>query len=207
MWLLSLKTEPTAEPLDFDIEVRPQCRLDPTLPADQLIFARGLIVAARMHCEEVTGRQLIDATWLLRMDSWYEQGLSCGDVISIPKPPLGAPGSVIVRYYDTSGIQQTLDPSLYVVVRNEGPYAQKSRLFPAYGQIWPTTQNRPAAIEIEFTAGYGADYKAVPKPLRQGMQTFVGELYERREEQTVGASIAPNSVASRRLWWPFRVGL
>lgn len=64
-----------------------------------------------------------------------------------------------VKYIDTVGQQQTLDPASYVVITDVVP----GRVVPAYGLAWPATLNRAAVVTVDFTAGYGPDATTVPQ--------------------------------------------
>jgi uncharacterized phiE125 gp8 family phage protein len=205
VWFLSLITPPTALALT-EAQARAHSRIDPSLPADDLATKIAAAIAA---CEGFTGRQLVNATWELWLSSWYDQAIyqpaSCGTspgVIWLPKPPVASITSI--KYLDGDGVEQTMNPSDYVLVAGAGPLAQRAGIFPAYGAAWPTNRLQAASIKIRFVAGYGVDSSYVPAELTQGMLAWFAELYERREEQTVGAVVTPNVVTARRLWWPYR---
>ncbi|MBV8938966.1 MAG: hypothetical protein JO089_03905, partial [Alphaproteobacteria bacterium] len=58
---------------------------------------------------------------------------------------------------------------------------------------------RAHRVEIVYIAGYGADYTAVPEPVRQGMLTHVASLYEHR-----GDADMPMPAQAIALYAPFR---
>jgi uncharacterized phiE125 gp8 family phage protein len=76
---------------------------------------------------------------------------------------------------------------------------------PVYGVSYPSTQAIPDAVQIAFQAGYGATHASVPGAIRAALLLLVAEMFERREDAVVGASIGEVPLAARRLLWPFRV--
>lgn len=204
MWSLTLTTPPAAEPVEIDPDVLQQCRIDATTAALETADLDGKIQAAREACEHATGRQLINATWTLYMDTWREMGLFLDGSIRLPRPPLSSVSSV--KYYDPDGTQQTwpADATGYVVDKPSGPEAQRGRIYPAPDIDWPDLQDRPNAIEVIFIAGYGAAGSNVPERLRRGILLYVGELYERREEAVVGVAVSPVLLGAERLWRQLR---
>lgn len=204
MWSLKLITAPTAPALSED-EARAHARildLPQQAQADLLLK----IQAATTDGENFTRRQFITAVWELRLSSWCEEGIYLGGVLRLPKPPVTAVASV--KYLDEDGDEQTIDSDDYEIEGLEAapisPWAQRAEVFPLTGTGWPTVAQRPGAIRIRFTAGYGAASSSVPEAIRQGIALRLGELYERREEQTAGTIQSPNAITARRLWWPFR---
>lgn len=73
-----------------------------------------------------------------------------------------------VKYIDTNGDQQTIDPADYVVEIAAEPV----QIWPAYGTVWPSTRDQPNAVEIKFTCGYG-DASDVPGGLKQALLSHV----------------------------------
>lgn len=206
MWFFRLITAPAKEPLDLKEDVYKHLRLEqhPDIGAEDTLL-NGLIQAARHSCETSTGRQLIDATWELVLDSWWEAGIAVDEGLLIPKPPLRSITSV--KYLDTGGTLQTLAATEYSVevqdVAAVAPMCQRGRLYPKYGVIWPTLQCMPGAVTIRFTAGYGTDSSKVPAGLKQGMLLEIAEMYERRELAVVGAIVSPGLLSSVLVWSPY----
>jgi len=205
-WSLTPITPAAAEPLDRDTEVKQQLRLESAEVAAQAAVLNGYISAARLACEHETGRQLITATWELVMDSWYEEGIYRREGglerQRLPKPPVASITSV--KYRDTAGVEQTWDPANYIPFLPLGETAGRAEIALAFGVYWPTLQVRSQAVKIRFVAGYGATYSSVPGSLRAGMLLRVAEMYERREEVTVGTIQSSNELTAHKLWWPFR---
>lgn len=90
-----------------------------------------------------------------------------------------------VGYYDTAGTLQTVTSTNYRV-----------DITPLYGQIvpidtyvWPVVQaQRPNAVQIAFTAGYGATAASVPDAAKSAIKMLVAGWYENRE------SVAPGTI-------------
>ncbi|OGR95735.1 MAG: hypothetical protein A2V88_15955 [Elusimicrobia bacterium RBG_16_66_12] len=218
MWRLALITAPTKEPLgaygsgtppvwDLREDVYKHLRLEPTTemaPEDTLL--KAAVATARHTCEAFTGRQLIDATWELVLDSWWEEGISRNGVLLIPRPPLRSITSI--KYLDTGGVEQTLAASTYLAETQAtavvAETCQKGRLYLKYAEQWPSLRCQPEAVKIRFTCGYGDGPDKVPLGLRQGMLLEVAEMYERRELSLVGAMVTPAVITAERLWWPWR---
>lgn len=207
MWSLQLITAPVKEPLDISLDVRSHSRLGEAPDSEDRLLG-GMVSAARHACETFTGRQLIDATLELWLDSWLEPGIasSMGDVLFMPRPPLRS--IVSIKYLDTAGALQTWASTEYSkevqAIGVVAPTCQRGRVYPNYGVIWPDLRCQPGAVKIQFTAGYGADGTKVPEPLKQGMLLMVGEMYERRELSVVGSTVTPAMVTAEALWWPYR---
>ena len=73
---LALVTAPTIEPLTLS-QVKRHCRV--SIDDDDDLVTEDLIPAVRDRCELVTGRQLVEATWDLRLDSF-----PCDGTIDVP---------------------------------------------------------------------------------------------------------------------------
>jgi uncharacterized phiE125 gp8 family phage protein len=200
VWSLELITAPTGETVTVP-QVRAHSRLSALTP-DEESDVVVKIAAAVAECENFTGRQLLQATWELKLASWCEEGIYRDGVLRLPKPPLLSVSSV--KYLDPNGVEITWSSSEYVVVNSPSPHAQRAHLFPAYGIVWPAVRYQPGAIKVRFVAGYGAAETAIPRALTQGVLLRVAEMYERREEQTIGSIVASNMLTAERLWWPFR---
>lgn len=170
---LKLVTAPTGEPVTLT-EAKAHLRVDGS-EEDSLISS--LIAAARRWCEGYQNRAYVTQTWDLVLDAW--PAAPEPDRIRIPLPPLQSVASV--KYTDKDGVQTTMPAADYLV----DLASQPGRLVLAYGKSWPTATLRPAAaIEIRFTAGYGAA-AAVPETAKQAIKLLVGHLYEHREAASV----------------------
>lgn len=136
---------------------------------------RSLITAARQVIEEEIGRALMTQTWDYTISSWPESD----ELIRLPRPPLVSVTSV--KYYDSSGVEQTLATSEYLVDASS-PYG---RISLAPNKSWPAIQTRMNAVTIRFVAGYGS-VAAIPEPIRNAMKLVLGDLYRHREAGITG---------------------
>lgn len=157
----------------------------------------SLVTAARGMIERLSGRQLVTAQWILRLDTFpYPNGwwlleypglfpdASC---VRIPRAPLQSVEGV--TYYDLGGTLQTLDPATYDVDAAHDP----GRVSLAMNKVWPVTRLKPGAVKIAFTAGYG-NAAAVPEEYKTAIKLTVGAWYENREAVVTG------TIASELPW-------
>jgi uncharacterized phiE125 gp8 family phage protein len=197
---LRLTSAPAEEPVTVD-EAKLHLRISGT-EEDTLITM--LISAARAHAENVCRRAFVTQKWDLFLDAFpfytyfgvvpgyvpvdqlpaawmtmrnYSVRFR-GSKIELPFPVLQSVDAV--KYTDPDGVLQTLDPSKYMVDNVSEPGV----LTPAPSTYWPDTQNVTNAVQISFTAGYGAA-AAVPAGIKSWILLRVGALYENREEVMV----------------------
>ena len=162
---LKLITPPASEPIGIS-DAMNYARID--ADAD-VVTLTGMITAARQEAEKITRRQLITASWELRLDCFRE-------TIYLPMPPLQS--VTTVKYLDTGGTERTLVENTDYIVDT---YSEPARITPAYGMVWPPTQSVMNAVRIVFVAGYGDDDTDVPQSIRNWIMIFFGSLYENRE--------------------------
>lgn len=167
-------TQPGSEPIELS-DVEGQCRI--TDLSAEASTVETMIQAVRERAEQVTRRAFVTQVWELTLD-----GFPYG-AINLPLPPLQTVDSI--KYVDTDGVEQTLDPFAYRVLTSGEPGAVK----PLYNTTWPATLNDVDTVKIRFTCGYGPISPAtslnVPKAICQWMLINVANLYENRESQGV----------------------
>lgn len=83
-----------------------------------------------------------------------------------------------VKYYDDAGDLQTDTIANYEI---NGP-AFANTIAPKTGYSWPVAADRPDAIRIEYTVGYGEATTDVPETLRHAILLLIAHWYENREE-------------------------
>lgn len=167
MMALELVTAPTTEPISLDA-AKLHLRVD-SAGEDTLI--KSLIVAARQRYEGRDGilrRAFLTQTWDLWLDCFP-------DCIRLPLAPVQSVSWV--KYTDTAGVLQTLDPARYQV--DLKPI--RARVLPAYNDVWPLARVVPNAVNVRFVAGYGDDVSKVPQPIVGAMLRVIGHWYENRE--------------------------
>lgn len=166
---LSQSAGPAAEPVTL-AEARLHLRVPEGYTAEDDYIEDILIPAARQYCENVTSRQFITATWVMKMDEFPQ-------VIWLPRPPAIAVTSI--TYIDTAGDSQTVTATKYTL----DTYATKARITEAYGEVWPSTQTVANAVTVTWTAGYGAAATSVPAPLKAAILMVMADMYEHRLSQ------------------------
>lgn len=167
MLALTINTAPTAEPVTRD-EVKLHSRISHT---DEDSWIDSRIKSARLYVEAYTKRQLVTATWELRLD-----GFPPSDVtpIRVPLPPLSSVSSI--AYLDTNGDSQTWSSSEYQTDAKSEP----GRIMPAEGYSYPSTQaDTFNTVTVTFVAGYGAA-SAVPDRFKTAILMLVDHWYEHR---------------------------
>ena len=136
----------------------------------------SLIIRARTHVEERLNRQLITATWRRSFD-WFPSW-----TIRLPKPPLIS--ITTFAYTDSNGTAQTLtDGTDYQLDTDSEP----GLLTPEPGTVWPSTEaDRLNALQITYTAGFGADHTSVPASLKQAMLMLIDHWFVNRSATVIG---------------------
>lgn len=196
--VLSEIEAPHDEPLTLE-QARRQLRMDDITDDDDFI-GELLIPAARQRGEAATNRQFIEAV----LELWLDE-FPCGaGQIEIPRPPLLT--IEYVKYLDVNGTLQTLvEDTDYRVIAPAGPKCARGWIEPVYGTSWPTTRGVSAAVQIQFTAGYGEDGSFVPARLRMAMLQDVATLYAFREDiLRNGAMELPMMTASKSVYRSFK---
>lgn len=156
-------TPPAQEPVTLE-EARAHLRVSGS--EEDALIAR-LIAAARQHLERVARRALVTQGWRLYLDAWPP-----GRIVRLPVGPVQSVESVAV--YDGDGLPVTLAATDY---RLDGQ-AEPPRLRIAAAA--PSGVAGFNGIEVEFTAGYGADADGVPQPLRQAILVLVAHWFDGR---------------------------
>jgi uncharacterized phiE125 gp8 family phage protein len=188
---LYLVSPPEDEPIDLATAKR-QIRREDVEDDDELIET-SFIPAVSQRCQDATGRQLLTATWDLKVDQFP----ACG-WFDVPRPPLLR--VVSIAYVDGNGTTQTLvisqlsgsswiagaDASRVIVDAPTGPRCARGRIEPAYGTFWPATRCQMNAVTVRFMAGYGPEGSSVPPRLTLAMLQDLGSMYENREDLIVG---------------------
>lgn len=175
--------------------------------SDEDLLIQGYITAAREDVEDYVLRALAPQEWTLTLDGFhrhrypsFRQLLArqeiefypfhlheyvCRPDILLPRPP--AISITSITYLDTTGAEQTLDPSMYRLDDNSEP----ARLTPAFGQQWPETANLPGSVKIVYQAGYDTP----PQVYLQAILLTLGSYYSNRENSSARPSaLIPSAV-------------
>jgi uncharacterized phiE125 gp8 family phage protein len=168
---LQLITAPAAEPISLS-EIKAQLRID---HADEDALLSRLIGTAVAYTDALgsLGQAMITQTWGQWAGPNPKQSirLMLGPVIAV----------TAVKYYDVDDVLQTDTLGNYEI--NGTEFAKT--VGPKIGNNWPVTSQRPDAIRIEYTAGYGPAAADVPQSIRHALMLLVGHWYEARENTGV----------------------
>jgi uncharacterized phiE125 gp8 family phage protein len=164
---LELLEAPATTPVTL-AEVKDQLRVEHT-DDDSLINRLISVAVAYTDVQGALGHAMISQKWGQWVDANPAQyvKLMLGPVIQVDA----------VKYYDTNGTLQTDTLSNYEIYGTE--FAKT--IGPKEGFNWPVTEDRPDAIRIETTIGYGADTTDVPQTLRHALMMLIGHWYDNRE--------------------------
>lgn len=160
---------PTVEPLTV-AEAKYHCKVDSSSTEETDYFSR-LIWRARRIAENYTGLSFLTQTREITLDYF-----PCG-IIEIPYGPVQSITSF--KYFDTSGVEQTL------VLNTDFRLDKKSN--PARLQSingWPTPNDQLNAVTIVYVAGYtnvGED--VLPEEAVEMIGKLVARLYEKRGDE------------------------
>ena len=162
--MLKIVTAATAEPLSLE-EAKLFLRVD-TDADDTLITA--LISAAREYAEHYTQTTLASVVYEYALDAFP------ADAINLPQAASVTVESV--KYTDTGGAEQTLDPTAYVL----SDYGMTPFIYPL--QSWPTTAAIRNAVRIRYTSEASGVAGTASAAARAAMLELVAHFYESRED-------------------------
>jgi uncharacterized phiE125 gp8 family phage protein len=173
---ISLFTAPATEPISLP-EAKKQVEVSEFVDVHDE-HLRRLITSARQLFEDRTNRQLITATWDLKLDrfpvwSGDSQNKLTPEPIRIPRCPVQ---SVVITYSDSAGATQTLSTSVYKLIATREP----AEVWLKFGQIWPIALFEPDVVNVRFVAGYGALATTVPQKFKQAMLLMISDWFENR---------------------------
>jgi len=164
-------TDSAIEPLTLS-DIKLHLRVDGTTE-DTAISAYQK--AARLFCEDYTGRAFINQTWQLKIDDFPSAWQSCDGIVELPRAPLSSVTSVV--YLDNEGVSQTLSTDIYAVDTD----STVGNIHLKYNQSYPSVRDDYHGVTITYVAGYGANAASVPEPLIQAIKLLTGHFYEQRE--------------------------
>ena len=175
---LKLITAPSTYPVTL-AEAKLHCRVD--LADDDTLIA-ALITAATEMAEQKTGRAIMTQTLELTLDAFPE-------AFELTRVPVQSVTSV--KYYDTTGTQQTLSNTLYALdAADDFGFAHIS---PVYGGTWPTTRDQINAVAVRYVAGY-ADAASVPQSIKNWILLMVSTMYANRETEAYSSRAVSTTV-------------
>lgn len=119
----------------------------------------------------VLGRAMITQTWR----QYFDAGV---DVVPLEMTPVQS--LVAVGYVDADGAVQAATLSDFEIF---GP-SRAATLRPKSGFAWPSADNRPGSLWVDYVAGYGDDPHDVPHTVRHAIKMLVAHY----DMQRMGAS-------------------
>jgi len=189
---------PTA-PIDL-AAAKAHCHVD---FADDDALLSGLIDAARSFIDGPRGIGIcmVDQQWRLSLDGFETTTDNVfGPIIEIPMGPLKQVDAI--KYVDSAGAQQTVASGDYLVDKSR----EIARIMPAYGKSWPPYRLQSGAVQIDFTAGFGADGTKVPGALKTAMLHLIAFWYENRGATEDGSGSTQIPITVKALLQNYRVG-
>lgn len=103
--------------------------------------------------------------------------------------------SVVVKYDDTNGAEQTFDAASYAARLSVRP----AKLSP--DTSWPAVEDWPGAVRVEMTCGY--DPADVPSSIKKAIKLLCGHWYENREATISGTIITDIPIGVQSLIQPY----
>lgn len=202
-WRLDIETapDPTDDPLTLAYVRDSHLRTANGEGVEDDYIARMMTSSLRM-AERGTWRSLLPTGWVQVMDRF-----PCWEIV-LSRPPLISVERIV--YVDTDGVEQTLtgSPAQFEIEAPRGPRAPKGRIWPLYGETWPSTRCQPNAVRVHFTAGYpliGSPAVAdVPEDITHGRLLVIGELYKQRSESVHAFNQNPALIRAKDLWEGYR---
>lgn len=174
---------PSEEPLTL-AETKLHLRVD---SAHEDAYISALIVAAREQAEQITGRALVNSTFVQTEDQFPS---------AIKLRPARVSQIVEVRFRDIYGVMQLLSSANYTL-DNASEFV--AWLYPSANYTWPSTWAHPNGVEVEFVAGFGATRADVPQSIKQWMLLTVAQWYSTREAIVDRGSEMPSTFYSALL--------
>lgn len=190
-------TAPTTAPLTF-WELKQHLKIDQD-QADEENLLIQVLSAATARVEQLTRRQLEQATWDYSLQSWPDV-----DYIKLPFGNLQSVGSV--KWKNTTGTEATLAANTDYLVEINGD--QCGRIVLPYNTLWPSGTLYPSnPITIRFTCGYttvpATAGKVVPSNLKAAILLVAERLWHRGEEDEKYQKIIDYFICGYKLYDEF----
>ena len=179
--------------------------VEPVVTADQKEWMRvdasdedtligNLAAASRAYFESSTNRQLITATWQLKLTNFPS-----GEIV-LPVSPLQSITSI--TYYDNDDAQQTWSSGEYDVDTASTP----GRVRPSFDNDYPSdSRGGTDDIVITFVAGYGDASSDVPDGVLTAIKLLAANWFENRESNSP-VTMTPVPMALESLVWQYKDG-
>lgn len=129
-------------------------------------------------------RSIIEREWRYQFQDFPRGARS----FRLPRAPLI--GVQSITFVDTNGERQELSTALYSV--NIGYDDGPGRVELNYGYDWPIVRCGPAAVGVDFTAGYAGgspwDVSGVPASIVHAVRMMIAHFYANREAVVIGGA-------------------
>ncbi|WP_108026921.1 head-tail connector protein [Rhodovulum kholense] len=155
---------------------------------DQDAYLETLLRAALAAIEARTGKVLISRSFSYVLYGWRRGGSQ-----SLPVAPVRAVTEI--RIVDRGGVAVPVAPERYHLLADAHLPVVRGT-----GGAMPGIPFEGSA-EIDFEAGFGPDWAAVPEDLGHAVLLLAAHYYENRLEQTVGGGAMPFGIAALTDRW------
>lgn len=145
------------------------------------VLLEALLRAAMAAIEARTGKVLLRRSYTWSLAAWRDPGRQ-----TLPVAPVSA--ITALRLRDRNGGTTPVAASAYRLL----PDTHGPSLAPA-GSLLPTIPSGGSA-EIDFEAGFGADWEAVPSDLGHAVLLLAAYYHEHRQETALGDGVMPFGV-------------
>ena len=167
------------EPVTLN-EVRDHLRI---IGEDENETLRRAMIAAREYVEEYTGKRLVETKYRVTFDGFMSRiPLTQIPIAEVEKVEYVNPDGDTVEFEDWRLVQS--DVAAFIV--------------PTFGSHWPATRGDYDVVTVEYRAGHNGSN--VPKRIKQAILLLVGDLYENRENNVIGTSVARLPTADALLY-------
>lgn len=173
------------------LEAKRQLRVEAE-DTDEDEHITSLCAAAHRKVENDLGYPILRAT--------LETHLQCFPRCEIWLGGGADPEVVALRYTDTDGAAQTVDPANYRL----NAVGRVAEVYRAPSFTWPSTERAPGAVVVEWKAGW-ASPADVPEDLVHAMKLLVGHWDMNREAVVVGLISTELQIAYDDLIQQFRI--
>ena len=181
----SLVTGPSVEPVTVT-DLKNQLELDvaDTTKDTQIEL---YITAAREMVEQYTGLALITQVWKLTLDHWpndrqeWWSGTRQGSIDELMQS--GRASQIMLPRYPLQSVDTINSDDVAVTIANVfivDTQQKPGRLIVKRGATWPVALDNANGIDIQYTAGYGADSSDVPAAIRLAIIQMASYMFEHR---------------------------
>ncbi|TXH84829.1 MAG: hypothetical protein E6Q77_01730 [Rhizobium sp.] len=190
-----LVTPPASTPVTL-AEAKVHCRANDHTDDDDTL--RALISAAVSYLDGWTGilgRCLVEQTWRQDFGCFFTR---------LPLPLFPVISITDVKYFDSAGAEQTIDPAAYSLQVNDlGAYVRFVDGFSA-----PALRSDEPAVGITYKAGYANSGEpatsTVPDAIKHAILLLVSHWYQNRDAVVIGQQPTELPMAVSALLAPYR---